>query len=140
MKNDDLNLQIETTTTRLTELENELGGIPAKMSDAVDRADAETMIALRLRENNLPVELQMMRLRLEQLKVRRKEESLPQMDAEVETLFKPIPALEAAYNEAKSALEAARFTYTDAIENRRYVRQEIADERRMIEHLKRQKV
>jgi chromosome segregation ATPase len=136
----DITSQIETTDELLNRLQAELADIPNRMTLAVEDADSASMISLRHRQNDLPVEIQMTRLRLEQLRLQLKEQTLPAMDSEIETLHKPIPALEKAFNEAKSALDTARFAYTDSIDNRRFAKQAIADNRREIEQLKRQKV
>ncbi len=139
MKNDDLNLQIETTTNILSELESELADIPNRMTFAVDDADSASMIALRHRKNDLPIEIQMTRLRLERLRLQRKEATLPPMDIHIESLYEPIPALEKAYNEAKAALETARYTLSDRVEERRSLKIELGEMRRHLEQLTYQK-
>jgi chromosome segregation ATPase len=141
-ENNDLTLdsQIQASGELLNRLQAELADIPNRMTLAVEDADSASMISLRNRQNDLPVEIHMTRLRLEQIRLRLKEQTLPSLDAEIETLHKPIPALEKAYNEAKSALDAARFVHTAAIDSLRFVKQEISDEKRMIEQLKHQKV
>jgi prefoldin subunit 5 len=139
MKQDDMTAQIEVTTRNLSELESELNSIPSRMSDAVDAADSKTMIVLRHRKNDLPIEIQMTRLRLERLRLQRKEATLPPMDIQIEALYEPIPALEKAYNEAKAALETARFALTDAIETRRSAKVDVGEMKRSLEQLKYQK-
>ncbi len=60
MKND-LTSQIETTDELLDQLQAELADIPSRMTLAVEDADSASMISLRNRQNDLPVEIHLTR-------------------------------------------------------------------------------
>jgi capsule polysaccharide export protein KpsE/RkpR len=130
MKNEtttDLILQIETTSNLLAQLEAELVDIPNRRAFAVDNADSAALISLSHRTHDLPVEIRMSKIRLERLRVQRKEETLPEMEAEIERLFEPIEPAEKAYNEADKALKTARYAHSDAIQRRADIRQEVSE-------------
>ncbi len=130
MKNEttmDLTSQLETTANKLAQLEAELLDIPTRRASAVNDADSASLIALTRRAHDLPVEIQMTKITLERLRVQRKEETLPALEAEIERLFEPVEPAEKAFNEADKALKTARYAHADAIQRRLDTRQEIAE-------------
>jgi chromosome segregation ATPase len=129
MKNEitDLNSQIETTDELLNQLQAELADIPNRRASAVNDADSAALISLSHRAHDLPVEIQMTKIRLERLRVQRKEATLPALDDEIERQHAPIPALQKAFDEADKALKNARYFHTDAIQQRADTRQAVAE-------------
>ncbi len=130
MKNEtttDINEQIEKTSDSLARFEAELADIPNRRAFAIGEADSAALISLNRRGNDLPVEIQMTKIILERLRVQRKEETLPFLEAEIERLFEPVEPAEKAFNEADKALKTARYAHADAIQRRLDTRQEIAE-------------
>jgi chromosome segregation ATPase len=128
MKNEnDINSQIQITSDLLASLEAELADIPNRKAIAIDDADSAALISLSHRAHDLPVETRMTKIRLERLRAQRKEETLPEMEAEIERLFEPIEPAEKTFNEADKALKTARYAHSDAIQRRADTRQEISE-------------
>jgi capsule polysaccharide export protein KpsE/RkpR len=129
MKNEttDLTSQIEKTSNLLAQLEAELVDIPNRRAFAVNEADSAALISLSHRAHDLPLTIQMERIRLERLRVQRKEETLPALEIEIQRLYEPVEPAEKAFNEADKALKTARYTHADAIQRRLDIRQEIAE-------------
>ncbi len=137
MKNEttDLTSQIETTTNLLAQLEAELIDTPNRRALAVNDADSAALISLSHRAHDLPIEIKMTQIRVERLRVQRKEETLPALEAEIERLYEPVPALQKAFDEASKALKNAQYAHADAIEDRRLLRQEVAQTKNEITRL-----
>jgi chromosome segregation ATPase len=139
MKND-LTSQIETTDELLNQLQAELADIPNRKSIAIDDADSAALISLSHRAHDLPIEIQMTRIRLERLRVQRKEATLPALDDEIERLYEPIPAALKAFDEADKALKNFQYAHTDAIQQRADARQSVAEMKAGITRLTHEKI
>ncbi len=127
--------EIQNTTENLTRLEAELSDLSAKMTLAANDADSASMIALRHRADDLPIELQMTRIRLARLHLQRNEEILPELQLEIERLYKPMEEARSAYDEAGKVLNLASSEYQNAIENSKEKKRRIGEQRREIDAL-----
>jgi chromosome segregation ATPase len=128
MKNEnDVTSQIETTDELLNQLQAEFVDIPNRKAIAIDDADSAALISLSHRAHDLPVEIQMTKIRLERLRVQRKEATLPALDDEIERLYEPIAAAQKAFDEADKTLKNAQYAHTDAIQQRADARQAVAE-------------
>jgi DNA repair exonuclease SbcCD ATPase subunit len=135
MKNENLNQQIESTTNKLTELENEQSGLSQSIADAANDANSTALITLAHRRSNLPIEILSTRISLERLYQQRDEEKLPGLEAEAQRLSEPISELQERLRTAQTELNRAIGSQTDAAQNARDVRQRIAERKRQIEDL-----
>jgi hypothetical protein len=127
--------QIEKSTNLIAQLEAELADIPNRGALAVNDADSASLIALSHRAGDLPVEIQMTKIRLERLYMQRDEENLPALWAEAQRLSAAIPELQANKDAAQLALNLAVGAERDASQRAKDVKQRISDRRRGIEAL-----
>jgi septation ring formation regulator EzrA len=127
--------EIQNTTETLTRLEAELSDLSAKMTLAANDADSASMIALRHRADDLPIEIKMTRIRLARLHLQRNEEILPELQTEIEKLYKPMEEARIAYSEAGKVLNLASSEYQNAVENSKEKKRRIGEQRREIEAL-----
>jgi hypothetical protein len=133
--NETLTEQIEKSTNLIAQLEAELVDIPNRRALAVNDADSASLIALSHRAGDLPVEIQMTKIRLERLYMQRDEENLPALAAEAQRLSAAIPELQANKEAAQLALNLAVGAERDASQRAKDVKQRISDRRRGIEAL-----
>ncbi len=127
--------EIENTTETLTRLEAEQADLGVKMSLAASDADSASLISLAHRRNNLPIEILSEQIRLQQLLLQRDELRLPEMQAEVAELAKPIPEMQKQIADLQLQFNIASGAVTNANENLRQTKLEIAERRRSIESL-----
>ena len=132
---ENLTKQIETTAKTLAQLEAEQADLSNKMTLAVNDADSASIISLRYRTMELPIEIQATKIRLERLRLQADEEKLPKLQAEIPKLYEPMEEARKAYDEAGKALSIASASYQDAFQNAREQKQIIADRKRNIERL-----
>ena len=132
---ENLNEQLETTAKLLAQLEAEQADLSNRMTLAVNDADSSSMISLRHRADELPIEIQMTKIRLERLKLQLDEEKLPELQAEVEKLFVPMEKARIEYEEAGKVLGIASGNYSNAFENVRERKLTISERKRTIENL-----
>ncbi len=127
--------QIQDTQTLLETLSAEQADLGVKMSLAASDADSASLISLAHRRNNLPIEILSEQIRLEQLLLQRDEERLPQLQSEVAKLAEPIPAMQKQIADLQLQFNIASGAVTNANEDVRQTRLEIAERRRAIEML-----
>ncbi len=127
--------EIESTQTILETLAAEQSDLSFKMSVAADDADSASLISLKHRANDLPIELIATQIRLERLYLLRDEERLPQLQNTVAELAKPIPAMQKKISDLQVEFNIASGEVTNANEDLRQTRIEIAERRRSIESL-----
>jgi peptidoglycan hydrolase CwlO-like protein len=127
--------EIQTTTDILTRLEAELADLSAKMAISADNADSASLIKLAHRRNDLPIEILSTRIILERLYVQRDEERLPQLQAEVAELAKPITEMQKQIADLQQEFNVASGNVSNANEDVRQTRMEIAERKRSIESL-----
>jgi peptidoglycan hydrolase CwlO-like protein len=127
--------QIQNTTETLTRLEAELSDLGAKMALAADDADSASLISLKRRAGDIPVELLATEIRLQRLLLRRDEERLPQLQSVVAELAKPIPEMQKQIADLQVQFNIASGEVTNANEDVRQTKLEITERRRSIESL-----
>jgi peptidoglycan hydrolase CwlO-like protein len=135
MKEKTLNEQIQITTDNLTELETEQADLSKRMSDAANDADSSALIILAHRRNDLPIEILSTRIILERLYVQRDEERLPQLQAEVAELAKPIPEMQKQIADLQQEFNIASGAVASAGEDVRETKMAISERKRTIESL-----
>ncbi len=135
MKEKTLNEQIQITTDKLTRLEAEQADLSKRMSDAANDADSSALIILAHRRNDLPIEILSTRIILERLYVQRDEERLPELQAEVAELAKPIEGMQKRIADLQREFNLASGNVSNANEDVRQTRLEIAERKRSIESL-----
>ncbi len=138
MKNEtttDLTSQIETTANLLAQLEGEQADFQNRMTLAVSDADSASMIGLKRRHSELPVEIQMARIRLAKLHLQLDEERLPELQAEVGKFHEPIQEAVAKRDAAALELGKLQGAYHGANEDLREVKIRIGERKRELERL-----
>jgi chromosome segregation ATPase len=127
--------EIQNTTDNLTRLEAEQSDLGKKMALAADDADSAALISLKHRANDIPIELLATQIRLARLCLQRDEARLPHLQAEVAKLAEPIPAMQKQINDLQREFNIASGNVSNANEDLRQTRLEIAERRRSIESL-----
>ncbi len=127
--------EILNTQKILENLSSEQSDLSKRMSDAANDADSASLISLKHRANDLPIELLATQIRLERLYLLRDEERLPELQNAVAELAKPIPTLQKQIADLQIQFNIASGEVTNANENLRQTRIEIAERRRSIELL-----
>jgi peptidoglycan hydrolase CwlO-like protein len=127
--------QIQNTTETLTRLEAELSDLGVKMAISADDADSASLISLARRRDELPVEILSSQIILERLLLRRDEERLPELQSVVAELAEPIEPMRKKINDLQVEFNIASGEVSNANENLRQTRLEIAERRRAIEAL-----
>ncbi len=127
--------EIQITTETLTRLEAEQADLSAKMAISADNADSASLIKLAHRRNNLPIEILSTRIILERLYLRRDEERLPELQAEVAKLAKPIEGMQKQIADLQQEFNIASGNVSNANEDVRQTRMEISERKRTIESL-----
>ncbi len=127
--------QIQNTQTVLETLATEQSDLSKRMSDAANDADSASLISLKHRANDLPIELIATQIRLERLYLQRDEDRLPELQNAVAELAKPIAGLQKQIADLQIQFNIASGEVTNANENLRQTRIEIAERRRSIESL-----
>ncbi len=132
---ENLNSQIEQSTNLLVQLEAELADIPSRRALAAGDADSASLISLTHRGNDLPIEIQMTKIRLEQLYVQKDGERLPGLQDEARKLSAAIPELQANLQAAELALNLAVYAQRDAAQNVKDIKMRISERGRGIDSL-----
>ncbi len=91
-KTNSLTEQIQATANLLAKLETERDDFQSRMSVAVGAGDSASMISLRRRQGELPVEIGSGQIRLAKLQLEADQERLPLLQAEVAKFTEPIQA------------------------------------------------
>jgi uncharacterized protein (DUF3084 family) len=127
--------QIQDTQTLLETLSAEQSDLGAKMAISANDADSASLITLAHRRNDLPIEILSEQIRLERLLLQRDEERLPQLQSEVAKLAEPIEPMRKKISDLQREFDIASGAVTNANEDVRQTRLEIAERRRAIEAL-----
>jgi hypothetical protein len=127
---DDIQTQIETSAARLAELETEQTNLPQALGLAVGLADAEEIIKLRRRADDLPVHIQSERIRVEQLRIQAEEAKFPAMHAEIERLYPAIVETRRLKDEAGRAFSLACNAHQSVSEELRQRKIDVAERKR----------
>ncbi len=132
---ENLKEQIETTSNLLAQLETEQADFKNRMTLAVGEGDSASMIDLKRRHNELPVEIEAARIRLTKLQLQLDEERIPELQAEVGKFYEPIQ--EAIAKRDAAALELAKLqgVYHEVNENLREVKNRIGERKRELGRL-----
>jgi chromosome segregation ATPase len=133
--NENLTEQISTTTHLMAQLEAELVDIPSRRALAAGDADSASLISLTHRGNDLPIEIQMTKIRLERLYLQHDEEKLPLLVSEAQRLSEPISELQARLQAAQTELNIAIGAQVDASQRVKDVKMRIGERKRQIEAL-----
>jgi peptidoglycan hydrolase CwlO-like protein len=134
MKEKTLN-EIQITTDNLARLEAEQTDLSKRMSDAANDADSSALITLAHRRNDLPIEILSARIILERLYVQRDELRLPELQAEVAKLAKPIPEMQKQIADLQQEFNIASGAVASAGEDVRETKMAISERKRTIESL-----
>jgi hypothetical protein len=132
---DDIQKQIETSAARLAELETEQTNLPQALGLAVGLADAEEIIKLRRRADDLPIHIQSERIRVEQLRIQAEEAKFPAMHAEIERLYPAIVETRRLKDEAGRAFSLACNAHQSVAEELRQRKIDVAERKRGVEAL-----
>jgi hypothetical protein len=132
---DDMQKQIETSAARLAELETEQTNLPQALGVAVGLADAEEIIRLRRRADDLPIRIQSERIRVEQLRIQAEEAKFPAMHAEIERLYPAIVETRRLKDEAGRAFSLACNAHQSVAEELRQRKIDVAERKRNLEAL-----
>jgi chromosome segregation ATPase len=127
--------EIQNTTDILTRLEAEQADLGKKMAIAADDADSASLIKLAHRRNDLPIEILSRRIILERLYLERDELRLPELQAEVAKLAKPIEGMQKQIADLQREFNTASGAVTNANENVRETKMTIGERKRTIESL-----
>ncbi len=127
--------QIETSAARLAELELEQTNLPQALGVAVGLADAEEIIKLRRRADDLPIHIQSERIRVEQLRIQAEEAKFPAMHAEIERLYPAIVETRRVKEEAGRAFSLACNAHQSVAEELRQRKIDVAERKRGVEVL-----
>ncbi len=130
---DDIQKEIETSASRLAELELEQTNLPQALGVAVANADAEEIIKLRRRADDLPVEIQAARIRVERLRIQAEEAKFPAMHAEIERLYPAVVETRRVKDEAGRAFSLACNAHQSAVDDLRQRKLDVAERKRNLE-------
>ncbi len=133
--NETLTSQIEATTTLMAQLEAELVDIPNRRAVAAGDADSASLIALTHRQNDLPIEIQMTKIRIERLYLKKDVERLPDLQDEAWKLSAAIPELQQNRQAVELKLNLAIGAERDASQRVKDIKMRIAERGRQIEAL-----
>jgi hypothetical protein len=130
---DDIQKRIETSAARLAELELEQTNLPQALGLAVANADAEEIIKLRRRADDLPIRIQSERIRVEQLRIQAEESKFPALHAEIERLYPAVVETRQAKEEAGRAFSLACNAHQSALDELRQRKIDVAERKRNLE-------
>jgi uncharacterized membrane protein (DUF106 family) len=135
MKNENLNSQIETTTNKLTELKTEQAEFQSRMTVAVGAGDSDTMITLRRRQSEIPMQLEGAQIQLAKLQLEADQERLPLLQEKISKFAEPIPAAVSKRDAAVLELNQLQDQYRTANEDLRDLNRRIGERRRELDRL-----
>jgi hypothetical protein len=130
---DDIQKQIEMSASRLAELELEQTNLPQVLGVAVGNADAEEIIKLRRRADDLPIEIQAARIRVERLRIENEESKFPGLHAEIERLYPAVVETRRVKEEAGRAFSLACNAHQSAVDELRQRRIDLSERKRGVE-------
>ncbi len=107
--------------------------MPQALGLAVGLADAEEIIKLRRRADDLPIHIQSERIRVEQLRIQAEEAKFPAMHAEIERLYPAIVETRRLKEEAGRAFSLACNAHQSVAEELRQRKIDVAERKRGLE-------
>jgi uncharacterized membrane protein (DUF106 family) len=135
MKNENLTEQIQTTETLLETLQSERSDFQNRMAAAVGAGDSASMISLKNRQNELPLEIEAGQIRLAKLLLESDKERLPVLQEKVSKFAEPIAAAVLKRDTAVLELNKLQGAYHTANEDFRDLRIRIGQRTRELERL-----
>jgi DNA repair exonuclease SbcCD ATPase subunit len=132
---ENLKEQIETSAARLAELETEQTNLPQSLGVAVGNADAEAIIKLRRRAEDLPIQLQAAAVRVERLRIQAEESKFAALHAEIERLYPAVVETRQARDEAGKAFSVACNAHQSAVDDLRQRKIDLSERKRGVEAL-----
>ncbi len=135
---ENLNEQIENTGTLLESLLAEQADLSAKMALAADNADSASLISLKHRANDIPVDILATQIRLQQLYLRRDELRLPLLQAEAQKLAEIVDEKLKILTDSQTEFNIASGNQSSAGSDVSETRMAISERKRSIESLLRQ--
>ncbi len=132
---EDIQTKIETSAARLEELDTEQADLPQALGLAVGNADAEEIIKLRRRADDLPIHIQSERIRVEQLRIQAEESKFPALHAEIERLYPAVVETRQAKDEAGRAFSLACNAHQSALDELRQRKIDLSERKRGVDAL-----
>jgi uncharacterized membrane protein (DUF106 family) len=134
-KTNSLTNQIETNTNKLTELKTEQAEFQSRMTAAVGAGDFDTMINLRRRQSEIPMQIQGVEIQLAQMLLESDSARLPVLQAEVAKFADPIAEAVLKRDAAVLELTKLQAAYHSVDEDRRDLNRRIGERRRELDRL-----
>jgi peptidoglycan hydrolase CwlO-like protein len=131
----DLQKQITETAGHIAALTQEQKEFGSKMSEAAQSGNADSIIELKRRQSELPIQLEAARITHTKLLLESDQERSAQLQKEVGKFYEPIQELIAKRDEAQLDLAKMQGQYHGVNEDLRDVRIRIGERRRELERL-----
>ncbi len=116
-------------------METEQTNLPQALGLAVGNADAEEIIKLRRRADDLPIHIQSERIRVEQLRIQAEEAKFAALHAEIERLYPAVVETRKVKDEAGRAFSVACAAHQSALDELRQRKIDLSDRKRGVEAL-----
>jgi chromosome segregation ATPase len=120
---------------QIEKLEVERGEFGQKMRDAVEKGEAQAIIDLRRRSQEIPIEIDTARIQLAKLELELDEMRLPELQVEVGKFHEPIREAIAARDAAILGLDHIQGAYHSVNEDLRDIRIRIGERKRELQRL-----
>ncbi len=132
---DDIQTQITETAGHIAALTQEQKEFGSKMSEAAQSGNADSIIELKRRQSELPIQLEAARITHTKLLLESDQERSAQLQTEVGKFFEPIQELIQKRDAAQLELAKMQGQYHGVNEDLRDVRIRIGERRRELERL-----
>jgi chromosome segregation ATPase len=132
---DDIQKQITETAGHIAALTQEQKEFGSKMSEAAQSGNADSIIELKRRQSELPIQLEAARITHTKLLLESDQERSAQLQTEVGKFFEPIQELIQKRDAAQLELAKMQGQYHGVNEDLRDVRIRIGERRRELERL-----
>ncbi len=123
---------IGTAEQELTALECERDGLPAKIRQAAEAADAASLVRYRRRADEIGEYIQAAKVRLLRLRITAAEAHLLNTETKVEETEPDLEPAQLRFNEAQAELSRVRSLFAFAVSDRSSARQDLADRKRQL--------
>ncbi len=127
--------QITETASHIAALTEESRNFGNKMSEAAQSGDADSIIELKTKQTEVPIQLEAARIRHTKLLLEADQERSAQLQTEVGKFFEPIQELIQKRDAAQLELAKMQGQYHGVNEDLRDVRKRIGERRRELERL-----
>jgi chromosome segregation ATPase len=134
-KTNSLPEQIQATANLLAKLETERSDFQPRMTAAVGAGDSDAMISLRLRQSQIPVEIEAGQIRLAKLQLEADQARLPVLQEKVSKFTEPIQAAVLKRDAAVLELNKLQGEYHTANEDFRDLNRRIGERSRELARL-----